>query len=117
MPSLAVVVVLGLASMRLTRLVVSDTITLPFRERLYRWAWDDEHPTIRDGVAWPTPRGGLRTWIHDGLTCSWCFGVYVTVAVYCAWRWGGGVARGIIAVAAIAGVQGALAVWSTKDDE
>lgn len=117
MPALAVVVVMGLAAMRLTRLVVADTITDPWRERLYRWAWDEEHPTARDGALWPTPRGGFRTWVYAGLTCAWCFGVYVSVAVYCGWRWGGDVARAIIVVAAVAAVQGALAVWTTKDDE
>ena len=111
------VVVRGFAAMRLTRLVVADKITEPWRGRLYDWAWDDENPVERDGEQWPSPRAGWRTWVHQALTCAWCFGVYVSTAVYCAWRWGGSIAHAIITVAAVAAVQGAVATWTSGDDD
>lgn len=120
MPSLAVLVILGLAAYRLTRLWTADSITLPWRDMLYDWAWRDVDANGRP-LAVPVPRGrhenrpgwngGFRTWVHKGLTCQQCFGVWVGIAVYCAWRWGGDVALGILAVAALLGVQSALAVF------
>ncbi len=111
MPDLGVVVVLALAAFRLTRLLAADTITDPWRGWLFRWAWNDEVLTD-DGTGHltPTPRGGgWRTWAWMLATCQWCLGVWIAVAVYAGWRWGGDVAQAVVVVLAVAGVQGALA--------
>lgn len=113
MPSLAIVVVLALATFRLARLIAADTITAPLRDRLTRWAWtietDDETGLAIDAK----PRAPWRTWVYELLTCQQCLGVWVGVAVYCAWRWGGDVALAILTVAALVGLQAFLA-WVTE---
>lgn len=116
MPSLAVVVVLAFATFRLARLVAIDSLTLPFRERIYDFAWTGEFP---DGSARPEPvaRAPWRTYVYELVTCPHCIGVWWAIAVYCAWRWGGDVALGIIAVIAIAGAQSALSSFAGKADE
>lgn len=117
MPTLAVIVILALAAFRVTRLVTQDTITEPFRMRLYSFAWNDDRPTEAEGAPgiWvPTPRAAWRTNLYRLLTCDWCLGVWMSTAAYCAWRFGipesdGNVTEAILSVAAIAGLQGAVA--------
>lgn len=106
-----VVVVLALASFRATRLVTKDSITLPFRERLYRFAWQDQ-----PGRQEPEARAAWRTYVYEGLTCPWCLGVWVSTAGYCAWRWGSGIGRGVVVVLAIAGGQALLAANGDRDE-
>lgn len=118
-PSLAVVVVLGFAAFRATRLLTRDTITGVFRDRLFHFAWDVEHPTPdpTSRKALPTARAAWRTYLYEGLTCPWCLGVWVSGAVYAGWRWGGTWGRGIITVTAIAGVQAVIAANGDRDEE
>jgi hypothetical protein len=110
LPSLAVIVVLAFATFRLARLIAVDSISLALRERVYRFAYAE------DGELPPVPRAPWRTWVYDLVTCVHCLGVWLAVAVYCAWRWGGDVAFAILTVAAIAGAQSALASFTTKAD-
>jgi hypothetical protein len=65
----------------------------------------------------PAVRAPWRSWLYDLFTCVHCLGVWFAIAVYCAWRWGGDVALGILAVIAIAGAQSALSSFTTKADE
>lgn len=118
MPNLAVLVAIGLAAFRLTRLVTNDSITKRFRDRLYTWAWDDEHTVPSDdGYLDPTPRAAWRTYLHELLTCPYCFGVWVSVGTYLVWDHGGDVGHSIVAVAAVAGAQAIAAhVTSLGDD-
>ena len=47
---LELVVVLALASYRVSRLVTQDTVTANLRGALFGWAWDEEHPiTVGSG--------------------------------------------------------------------
>lgn len=116
MPSLAVIVVLALATYRLARLVAVDSLFLGFRDKVYAFAWSDRFPT---GEPRPTAvaLAAWRTYVYDLVTCPHCLGVWFAVVVYCAWRWGGDVALGILAVIAIAGAQSALASFTGKADE
>lgn len=126
MPSLAVVLLLALAAFRVTRLFAADTITVAVRDRLFHFAYDDSDPEAMAAYAveqgWPNisaiPRAPWRTWLYALYTCQHCLGVWISIAAYCAWRWGGDVALGIISVAAIAGAQSALvAALRESDDE
>lgn len=79
----------GAAAYRLTRLVTTDTITAPLRDRI--------------GDRWPnSPLDVL-------VNCPWCTGVWVAAGVQAAAllapRWWRPAARGL-AIAAIAGVAG-----------
>lgn len=109
---LGVLAVLALASYRATRLMTDDTLTLPLRDRLYRWAWDDEHPVANreTGQLEPRPRAPLRTYVYELVTCSWCLGVWVAALLYVLWRWSSWapVRYGIV-VLALAGAQGFVA--------
>lgn len=125
MPPLAVIVVLALATYRVTRLCTADKITLPVREAIFSWAykpltdtneieaWALLHPEA-DEIPSHVPRGWeIRTWLYELVTCDQCLGVWWGAAVYCAWRFGihdhGTVWEGILTVAALCGLQSLLA--------
>lgn len=120
MPPLAVIVVLALATYRITRLFTSDTITLAARDAIFAWAYTDEydrqawvqtHPSVSEIPSHVPRGGGFRTWFYELVTCDQCLGVWWGVAVYSSWRWGGDVARGIVTVAALLGAQSIFA-WA-----
>lgn len=104
-------IVIALATYRVARIVTTDSISLPFRERLYGWAWDDDHAvTGADGLPYATPRAAWRTWVHDLFTCALCFGVWTAAGLYALWRWSDSPAvRSGIVVLALAGLQCFLA--------
>ena len=74
--TLATIVVLALAAFRATRVVTTDTISVPFRDRLYSFAWDDEHPIEQDGQQVPAVRAPWRTWLYELFTCPFCLSMY-----------------------------------------
>lgn len=108
------IVVLGLASYRLTRLVVLDTLlgTLPatdpenprgtgWRRAVDTFAYDE---TGRD-------RSFVRGKIGDLLSCTYCAGWWVTLAVVCAWTQTSPLDLGVqgwLVAFAVAGVQSML---------
>lgn len=105
-----VYVLLAFAAYRLTRIVTTDTISLPFRERLYRFAWSDEDGTVetreKGKVLVPKARAAWRTYLYELLTCPLCLGVWVAAGVYSAWRWWDTDAvHAFIAIFAVAGAQ------------
>lgn len=123
MPPLPIVVILAFATYRLARLCTSDSITLAAREAIWRWAWNDDPRAMReaaqegDTYLLPVPRGGgFRTWFNALVTCDQCLGVWWGIGVYCAWRWGGDVALGILAVCGLLGVQ-SLVAWAAHSAE
>lgn len=92
---------LALAAFRITRLAVVDSLLEEPRERLHTWLADKP--------------GGPK--ILQGLSCTWCAGVWISAATYTAWvltdrpRRRRPLARHVIAVAAVAGAQGLLHSW------
>lgn len=124
-------VVVALASYRITRVVTTDTLTQAPRDRLYHWAWvEPDEPELyalrrqehgidplvmeRDDDVAPMPRkGGLRTYVNELFNCPWCLGVWVSYAVLAFWCWvvrdGIAVAAYLVTGAAVAGAQGWLA--------
>lgn len=99
--------VVAFAAYRLTRIVTDDTITLPWRDRLFTWTWTEND----DGDF--TPRAPWRTWAYALFTCGWCLGWWVSYATLAFWTWvvrdGGSVPAFLVAGAAVAGLQGLLA--------
>ncbi|WP_241481560.1 DUF1360 domain-containing protein [Mesobacillus campisalis] len=73
------ILIFGLASFRLTRLIVFDKITewlrSPFFEEL-----------IEEGEIYLVPqKSGVRRWIGELLSCYWCTGIWtsaILLAVY-----------------------------------
>ncbi|WP_353856091.1 DUF1360 domain-containing protein [Bacillus sp. Bos-x628] len=77
-------VIFALASFRLTRLIVFDTITAPFR-RLFH----EEKEEVNDKGETETyiiiKGKGLRSWVGELLSCYWCTGIWCTallLAIY-----------------------------------
>lgn len=68
-------VLITLASWRLTRLFVYDGITKFFREQFY-----DVVESGR-GYLLERPRSGARRTLNELLTCPWCFGVWASATV------------------------------------
>lgn len=97
--------ILGLASFRLTRLIVADMILEWMRRPfLTIHVVTDEHGTEEE---WLEPRG----WIGKGITCQWCVGVWsslIILGLYMYLPYG----DFVIYVFAIAGLQSMFYEWS-----
>jgi len=65
---LATVIILGFCSYRVTRFLVIDTLLEPGRSKLH------SKLEQKDGLLWAK--------IYDLISCTWCVGVYVSVAIY-----------------------------------
>ena len=70
---LATVVVLALASYRVTRLLVVDSLLEPGRSKFHSML------ERRNGIIWAK--------IYDLVSCTWCVGVYVSFAIYVIYLW------------------------------
>lgn len=73
--SLLFVMLIGLASFRLTRLLVFDKITEFIRSPFLDESVEvDEHG---DEVIYLTPKpSGIKKWLGELLTCYWCAGIW-----------------------------------------
>ncbi len=79
-------VILVLASFRLTRLVVYDEITSFLREPFFTVTYDEDgtgqvvrHVHLKGN--------GLRQWLGTLLSCHWCVGVWSAAAVVGVYWW------------------------------
>lgn len=105
MDDLAVAVILGLCSFRVTRFIVDDTLWAGTRDRFLAWL---DRPKV------------LPLWRYkllQLLECYWCVGVWVSAVVVCVWSasWPWTLGRvGWITVAAVAGIQAVCAsiIWA-----
>ena len=70
------VLLITLASFRLTRLFVYDVMTKFFREQFY-----DAKVTKAGKVTLYKPARGPRRTLADLMTCPWCFGVWASAMV------------------------------------
>ncbi|MGE6631018.1 DUF1360 domain-containing protein [Bacillus sp. NPDC077027] len=73
-------IVFSLAAFRLTRLIVFDTITAPFRRNFH----EEHEETNAQGEieTYIVIKGkGLRAWIGELISCYWCTGVWCTAAL------------------------------------
>lgn len=105
MLDLQAIAVLAFATYRIAQLVTTDTLTEPFRNRLWAWAW------IMDAdQGSPRPRAAWRTWVDNMLTCAQCIGVWTAGGLYALWdHWHA--ARWVITIAAVAGLA-SLCAWA-----
>lgn len=96
---------LGLASFRMTRLVVTDKITYfirrPFLEEIDEVSEDGEVETylIIKGK-------GIRAWIGQLLSCHWCTGVWVTVGLFFLMELNPFIGKPVLIILAAAGFAG-----------
>lgn len=70
-------VVDALAVYRLTRLVVNDTITRPFRVAIFRHAYDAHDRTDVEQAAMLDDQ---RPWPVELVMCRWCVGIHAGIA-------------------------------------
>ena len=68
-------VLITLASFRVTRLFVYDSMTKFFREQFY------DAKIVRNKVTLVKPGGGPRRTLADLMSCPWCFGIWATSLV------------------------------------
>lgn len=91
--------ILALASFRLTHLLVFDTIAEPVRRLVTRSAPQDQPG--QDGE-------GSSLTIADLITCYWCCGVWVSAAVALSWFYLPQFSRLPLLIFAVAGAQAAI---------
>ncbi|MGE8205266.1 DUF1360 domain-containing protein [Heyndrickxia sp. NPDC080065] len=106
-------ILFGLASFRLTRLIVMDNITSfirkPFHEEIEE---QDEAGNISTYIK---IKGiGLRAWIGELLSCYWCTGVWSSLFLYISWILWPFIMEPIIIILAIAGLAGIIESIITK---
>ncbi|SEN15724.1 Protein of unknown function [Mesobacillus persicus] len=70
------IIILGLASFRLTRLIVFDKITEFIRAPFFDEMVDGEEVYL---VVKPN---GIRRWVGELLNCYWCTGIWVSAALF-----------------------------------
>lgn len=103
----------GIASFRLTRLIVMDNITSfirkPFHEEV-EIADDDGNVSTYIQIKGK----GLRAWIGELLSCYWCTGVWCSLFLYAFWIYSPQLAEPIIIVLSIAGLAGIIESIITK---
>lgn len=103
----------GLASFRLTRLLVFDKITAFIRRPFI----DEIEEVGEDGLVttFVEIKGtGMRKWIGELLSCYWCTGVWCSALVYSLWLFFPNFIQPIIIILAIAGLAGLIETINTK---
>ncbi|MEH7223922.1 DUF1360 domain-containing protein [Bacillus sp. JJ1566] len=96
-------ILLGLASFRLTRLLVSDKIT-EFIRRPFHEVIQEELPdgTVEEYIQ--LKGTGLKRWIGELLSCYWCTGVWSTAFLYILYELYLPLSEPLILIFAIAGL-------------
>lgn len=69
------IVVITLATFRVTRLIVYDKITAFLREQFY------DVKVVKGGMRLEKPERGARRTLADLLSCPWCFSVWAAASV------------------------------------
>ncbi|MBA2174464.1 DUF1360 domain-containing protein [Halobacillus locisalis] len=98
-------IILGLASFRLTRLIVDDLIMEWLRRPFVTVrSVENDKGEIEE---WVEPNG----WIGEGITCQWCVGVWASAIIFFIYIM---VPYGwfLILILSIAGFQSLLYSWS-----
>ncbi|MEH7238312.1 DUF1360 domain-containing protein [Bacillus sp. JJ1562] len=103
----------GLASFRLTRLIVFDKITA-FIRKPFIHEYEETDPDGTTATYVEVKGKGLRAWIGELISCYWCTGIWISAFLYAGWIiWPIGT-EFIIAVLAIAGIAALIETINTK---
>lgn len=102
--------VLGFASYRLTRFFVIDTFFEGFRHKFYAFLTNRADKKGKLQLLW------LK--IYELTSCTWCFGFWVSVALYTVYAWNQPdfTKFDVINVFAVAGVQGLLHAFEPDNE-
>lgn len=104
---------LAFAVFRLTRLIVFDKITEPFRSLFL----DDVEVKGEDGTVttYVKPKeGAIRGFFGELLSCYWCTGIWCTIFLFCLYWFYPTIASPLILVLAIAGVAAIIEAIVSK---
>jgi hypothetical protein len=113
-------VLVALAAYRLACLVAVDSISVPLRDRLYTFAWDEseteidpnDHTKLR-----ARRRGPVRAWLYELVSCPYCLSVWFAAGLYAAWRWLDSTAiHVVIAMLAVAGAAALMVSFDQRGD-
>ena len=77
---LGILLVLGLAVFRLTRLIVFDKIMEPFRRPFFTEIEEKDEQGKVEIYLIPKEKG-IRSWIGELLSCYWCTGFWVSLCL------------------------------------
>ncbi|RDI47743.1 DUF1360 domain-containing protein [Falsibacillus pallidus] len=95
--------ILGFASFRITHLIVFDKITAFLRAPFFdEFTMKDEDGN--DAVYIAPKKSGVRGWIGELLSCYWCTGIWVSIALFLSALYFPKWAEPVIIIFAIAGV-------------
>lgn len=104
-------IILALASYRLTRFVVIDTLIEGIRARIYSFLIN------RAGKEGPLKLVWLK--LYELTSCTWCAGFWVSAGLYTLYQWENPLdfsRLDAIAIFAIAGVQGMIHALEPDDE-
>src|SRR6266498_1367249 len=104
--------ILAFASYRATRFLIFDTLIAGTRQRLYTFLSNSSLSGLRI-------KKFLASKILEGISCTWCTGIYVTFGIYWLYNWQSPLnwtRFNFITVAAIAGVQGLIHSYEPGDE-
>ncbi|WP_181349115.1 DUF1360 domain-containing protein [Thalassobacillus sp. CUG 92003] len=102
-------VILILASFRLTRLIVDDTIMEWLRSPFI--GYEETVNEEGDLVLWPVIKGsGIRGWFGELLSCQWCTGLWCSLFIILMWKFMY-MGKLVLIVLAISGGQSLLYRW------
>ncbi|MFT4412443.1 DUF1360 domain-containing protein [Fredinandcohnia humi] len=103
----------GLASFRLTRLLVFDKIT-SFIRKPFLHEYEETEPDGTTATYVDVKGKGLRAWIGELLSCYWCTGIWSSGFLYIAWiLWPIGI-EVLISILGIAGLAAIIETIVTK---
>ncbi|MBM4764266.1 DUF1360 domain-containing protein [Bacillus sp. B15-48] len=103
-----VIFIIGLASFRLTRLLVFDKITEFIRSPFF-----DEVKEGEDIYLVPKNKG-MRRWIGEALNCYWCTGIWVSMLLLLGYLFLPVISIPLIILLAIAAVAGIIETVVSK---
>ena len=102
------ILILGLASFRLTRLIMFDKIMEFLRSPFF-----DEVREEDEVYLIPKPRG-VRKWIGELLNCYWCTGIWISSALLCGYNFFPVISIPVILILAIAAIGAILETVISK---
>ncbi|MDE3838244.1 sporulation protein [Bacillus methanolicus] len=107
------VILMGLASFRLTRLIVFDQITYFFRKPFF-----DEITEINQNgeneVYLEPKQYGFKKWMGELLSCYWCTGIWVSMFVIFLYFFAPVAGKVIILIMAVAAIGSIIEVIISK---
>jgi hypothetical protein len=97
------IIIFGLASFRLTRLIIFDKITQMFRDPFFDEISEKDEYGNKEVYIIPKT-GGFKGWLGELLSCHWCTGIWVSIFLYCLNIWFPEIGKPIIMILAVAAV-------------